>query len=1471
MGGIEPPNDRACAPLSVPYPAASVLVAFDLTVGPGFPLLFEGRISISNAEAPSTLSLRLTTIPTDLNDRDNARNEVVFEGETELGENGHFEFQLPEVNLNERFNQLSGTELRFTIRLRGQMLNDQFACGDISGEVTRPIEHALDGSTFSMQPTCGRPWAELMPIGRCIPCDQLAEGLCPEQDEPDAMVADAMVAEPDAGVSDAMVAELDAGVPDAMVADQDANVPDAMVADQDAGVPDSAGMQTDATTDEDDASATGGQAAPGCMDMCDAGERRCGSDGPERCMRRDPNNFGQVCTAWQPQGSCNDNEICEAGQCVCGVQNDECIADARRCTADGVEVCGFRENEACLTWLDPIACAAGQSCSFGECRAVDECVDECMEDGVFCVGGQTVHCGDFDADPCLDISAPIACEEGQICSDGACRPVLNCQPDCQLNERRCDGQGVSICVEIEGCPVWSRVEPCESASCAFGECVPVGQSANECDQFGDRVCVADDPRSYRTCGQFDLDMALDLSPPRRCPNGDVCGLNGACTPAAQCEDLCADGDAPRCDGATVVSCAEIDGCYRWQVDTHCLLGQRCSAGQCIPIDEPCIDECADDSLMGTICAGNGLELLTCREVNGCNRLIATQCGANEICPVGGDACTPMNPQDNPGSVTFFVPAVDEIVNGVVGIRIRVEDIDGPLNLNVTANGMNVTAEPLMVTSGDFAMIQWDTTTIDDGDVLLRAVLTDSNGVTTEQARPVVVDNSGPTITITAPQAGQNVVGRLTFTATIADPSGLQSYEMYVGDERVFEQRNIAAGITVLPLPMGHGLPDHIAQGLTPEVVVDLDTFPGLDLANGPQDLVLRVEATDNDGNRTEMSMMVTALTGGVLLAVLEPSLDGGNFPEVSRPFEFVVDANSPRGIQNVVFSIDEMEIGRDDSAPYSVQIDPARVHGMPTMLCGDEDRHQIKIVVTEVGGRETTGVWCARWDTTPPEIRMTAPVFDAHGGAGIVTRDGDDFPIELELEDGDASPSVEVIVNDVPVGQQNEAPYRVTMDGNAILANTDTHDQDVTLLVKATDYLGNEAIIRREVRVSRADWALSLAGHTGTMVVQGSNVTAFGLWNPVDNRARIVALRPALQGGAYWDVKGPFIRSGLRPLEGRFYGDSQALGVLVEVNGDGRGFVRIDEGGNLWELIDVGMVSTFAPGPQQSTYLAFSQPAAVRRYMVDGNLSWTLEFERADSAIQLPDAEVRQVLVLENGDLIIHTAVPSDDATRIGEYDHAAHRVSTAGEALWTREITGTIPGTIYSDGANLMYAKMSSAVGPGGFPDQALSVESIDSQTGAIVWNRAVGVSLNEVSSGLRDDGAFWISTMHLHTGEGQVFAIDSRTGQFAFTAVVDVSAGFTRLGSTIGATAPIETAAGQLAISVNESGGLAPGVSASKIYRLAPDGGVLGVYESRATEQNENGFLQAELVDKMVSAHGRVAAILRVGATGDTRVAHI
>lgn len=330
-----------------------------------------------------------------------------------------------------------------------------------------------------------------------------------------------------------------------------------------------------------------GQCVSQCESECTAGAAVCGQGGVRSCILD-----GAGCLRLSDPVACAADERCDNGACVPSDQpcEDACPqADMRRCAAEGFERCGDFDEDPCLEWSGALPCEGDTACAEGEC--VPRCADECAGEERRCAGDAVESCGNFDADLCLEYGPATPCGDAERCDDGACVPAdQECEDACEEEGGSvCNGEGAyQRCGQYDADPCLDLSSPIDCGPlerCMAGVCL--GFCENEC-AAGSSRCGEGGQRL--TCGNFDGDPCLEFGGAMPCPNGEICD-NGLCTPDDQpCEDLCVRGEA-RCGAEGVESCGDFDDddCLEWSAPAPCPPGERCvEAGQC---ELECDDEC----------------------------------------------------------------------------------------------------------------------------------------------------------------------------------------------------------------------------------------------------------------------------------------------------------------------------------------------------------------------------------------------------------------------------------------------------------------------------------------------------------------------------------------------------------------------------------------------------------------------------------------------------------------------------------------------------------------------------------------------------------------------------------------------------------------------------------------------------------------------------------------------------------------
>ena len=416
---------------------------------------------------------------------------------------------------------------------------------------------------------------------------------------------------------------------------------------------------------------TNGECVKNCSNACIlSGQKQCvGSSSYQVCGNFDDDS----CFEWGSTKSCGSGEKCEgSGKCTpvsgTGGQCDDCddASDcesgykclnwknypeinwcAKPCTSDSQcpdnHECSNITDACKPSWYSKCVgneiykydycgneikyvktCGANQACSSGQC--VDQCSNDCDTLGEkLCIGVSSyLVCGNYDADPCNDLSSTKSCDAGQQCQgEGECSGVLGA---CQLCETGSDCQAGHWCASYQDSPdvpSFCMPKPCDSDDDCPGELecyiYPDGNDSTCWVSFQQNICLGNEVWKEDTCGIL-YKKAKTCAPDELCVSGTceplaTCG-DGECNGSEDCDDCPADcgacigqGDccepheSKGCDNSAVQTCvcdkdpyccqAEWDDVCVDEVDSE-------GCGQCEDCSPSCTGkECGDDGCGGT--------------------------------------------------------------------------------------------------------------------------------------------------------------------------------------------------------------------------------------------------------------------------------------------------------------------------------------------------------------------------------------------------------------------------------------------------------------------------------------------------------------------------------------------------------------------------------------------------------------------------------------------------------------------------------------------------------------------------------------------------------------------------------------------------------------------------------------------------------------------------------------------------------
>jgi Bacterial Ig domain/Bacterial Ig-like domain/Chitobiase/beta-hexosaminidase C-terminal domain len=237
----------------------------------------------------------------------------------------------------------------------------------------------------------------------------------------------------------------------------------------------------------------------------------------------------------------------------------------------------------------------------------------------------------------------------------------------------------------------------------------------------------------------------------------------------------------------------------------------------------------------------------------------------------------------------------------------------------------------------------------DGDVRVLVRVTDRAGNTLDSAiQDVLVDNTDPSGSLTAPADGAFVAGTIAVSSDSADTgSGVDTAE--------FQTR-----------PAGGGAWTTIDTDTTAPYTANWDTTP---LADGDHDL--RVITTDHAGNAfTSATRTVTVDNTAPSVTLTSPA----GFVNAADPDPFTVTAASPDGdVQNVeLFSCSDASAGCSGGSWLSLGVDASAPYSASWPVDPDGNR-ALRAVATDAAGNTGGDVVDVTIDRTGPSGSLTAP------------------------------------------------------------------------------------------------------------------------------------------------------------------------------------------------------------------------------------------------------------------------------------------------------------------------------------------------------------------------------------------------------------------------------------------------------------------------------------------------------------------
>jgi hypothetical protein len=343
-------------------------------------------------------------------------------------------------------------------------------------------------------------------------------------------------------------------------------------------------------------------------------------------------------------------------------------------------------------------------------------------------------------------------------------------------------------------------------------------------------------------------------------------------------------------------------------------------------------------------------------------------------------------------------------------------VHGSVPIAVTSTSAVAPASVAFTVDGAPIASPWDTTTAADGAHTLVATISDGRSKTGSDSESVVVDNTAPTTSVSAPSANASATGSLVAKANASDAFGVQSVRFSIDGTPV--------GVPIAPDALG----SYIYS-----TTLDIST-----LANGSHSLTSI--ATDGAGN-TSTSAGVTFNVGSAPPAVtVTAPLDWSYASKVVAVAATVTGGAGPFSAQLLV---DGTAVGTPDTtAPYTFKWDTTNV--VP-------GSHTLAVSTTDSLNRSVTSALVHELvDNVAPTALIVQPTANARIAGPTI--------LQVDASDAYGVKSARFTVDGTPVGALLTAPdagqsylYTITYDMSQLAAGMHVVSANVT------DNAGNSA------------------------------------------------------------------------------------------------------------------------------------------------------------------------------------------------------------------------------------------------------------------------------------------------------------------------------------------------------------------------------------------------------------------------------
>jgi Bacterial Ig domain len=337
-------------------------------------------------------------------------------------------------------------------------------------------------------------------------------------------------------------------------------------------------------------------------------------------------------------------------------------------------------------------------------------------------------------------------------------------------------------------------------------------------------------------------------------------------------------------------------------------------------------------------------------------------------------------------------------------------VRGSTPISVTSTSAVAPASVAYALDGAPIASPWNTTAAADGLHMLTATITDGRGKVGSDSEPVVVDNTAPTTSVTAPSANASATGSLSAKANASDAFGIQGVQFAIDGAVVgtqIAQPDLPGGyiysatLDISKLASGAHVLTNIAsdgagnKATSAGVTFNVGSAPPAATVTSPLDWSLAAKTVTVTAN-------VTGAAGPFSAQLL---VDGAavGFPDTTAPYTFQWDTTKAVGGSHTVAVSVKDSLNRtgtsaalhetvDNTAPTAIMFQPsanARITGPATLQVSASDAYGVKSVQLRVDGAPVGALLTA---PDPGQLYLYTTTYDtsqlaagSHAVSAVVT------------------------------------------------------------------------------------------------------------------------------------------------------------------------------------------------------------------------------------------------------------------------------------------------------------------------------------------------------------------------------------------------------------------------------------------------------------------------------------------------------